>query len=338
MKIFVAGSGGWGTALALTLSENHEVTIWSFFEKEAEELKLYRENKPFLPGITLPESINITTDLSLASGAELIVLASPSFAAGQTARNLRPFVTPGTIVVNVAKGLHYGTGTPRRLSEIICEELSGTGIRFAALSGPSHAEEVGRKMPTTVVSASEDIETAIAVQDAFMTSCFRVYTSNDLVSVELGGALKNIIAIAAGVVAGMGLGDNPVAALMTRGIAEMSRLGVAMGGHMETFAGLSGIGDLIVTCTSQHSRNRRAGVMLGQGMNMEDIIKKVGGVVEGYYATQAAYTLGKALSVDLPITNECYNAMYLGKSPQESIFDLMTRAKRHESERVFWGA
>ena len=281
MKITVLGSGGWGTALALLLLDNgNDVTLWSFDPKEAQVLRETREN-PMLKGVPLPDALAITTDFSTVPDSELVVMATPSFAVRATARNVAPYLREETIVVSVAKGIEKDTA--KRLTEIIEEEIAGK-CPVVALSGPSHAEEVGRKVPTGCVAASKDMKAAEKVQDVFMNPRFRVYTNTDVTGVELGAALKNVLALCCGISDGMGLGDNTKALLMTRGMTEMARLGVAMGGHKETFAGLSGMGDLIVTCTSMHSRNRRCGILIGQGKPVEEAIKEVGATVEGYFA------------------------------------------------------
>ena len=298
MKITVLGSGGWGTALALLLLDNgNDVTLWSFDPKEAQVLRETREN-PMLKGVPLPDALAITTDFSTVPDSELVVMATPSFAVRATARNVAPYLREETIVVSVAKGIEKDTA--KRLTEIIEEEIAGK-CPVVALSGPSHAEEVGRKVPTGCVAASKDMKAAEKVQDVFMNPRFRVYTNTDVTGVELGAALKNVLALCCGISDGMGLGDNTKALLMTRGMTEMARLGVAMGGHKETFAGLSGMGDLIVTCTSMHSRNRRCGILIGQGKPVEEAIKEVGATVEGYFAALSAHQLAKKMGVEMPI-------------------------------------
>ena len=297
MKITVLGSGGWGTALALLLLDNgNDVTLWSFDPKEAQVLRETREN-PMLKGVPLPDALAITTDFSTVPDSELVVMATPSFAVRATARNVAPYLREETIVVSVAKGIEKDTA--KRLTEIIEEEIAGK-CPVVALSGPSHAEEVGRKVPTGCVAASKDMEAAEKVQDVFMNPRFRVYTNTDVTGVELGAALKNVLALCCGISDGMGLGDNTKALLMTRGMTEMARLGVAMGGHKETFAGLSGMGDLIVTCTSMHSRNRRCGILIGQGKPVEEAIKEVGATVEGYFAALSAHQLAKKMGWRCP--------------------------------------
>ncbi|MDR3645694.1 MAG: NAD(P)-dependent glycerol-3-phosphate dehydrogenase, partial [Clostridia bacterium] len=289
-SVFILGAGGWGTALAVMCVKNgHSVALWSPFKEELEAILRDGENTKLLPGVPVPADIGLTGSLDGVASADAVVLAVPSFAVRETARRLKGLLKPGSVVVNVAKGLEEDT--LRRLSEAIAEELPG--CRVAVLSGPSHAEEVSRGVPTAVVSASKSKHTALFVQQLFMTPSFRIYVNNDIVGVELGGALKNIIALAAGICDGLGLGDNTKAALMTRGITEMARLGVALGGSAQTFAGLAGIGDLIVTCTSMHSRNRRAGIFIGEGLSAKQAIEKVGMTVEGYRTTLAAYKLSQ---------------------------------------------
>lgn len=330
--IFFLGAGGWGTALAIMCANNgHEVTLWSPFEEQIATLRQDRENKKLLPGVRLPDGIELTTSLEQVGGADIVVLAVPSFAVRMTAERLHGRLLEGTVVVNVAKGLEEDS--LKRLSQVIAEELPH--CRVAALSGPSHAEEVSRGMPTTVVAASLSNSAALLTQDIFMNPKFRIYLNHDLVGVELGGALKNIIALAAGICDGMKLGDNTKAALMTRGMTEIARLGVALGGSTQTFAGLSGMGDLIVTCTSMHSRNRRAGIFIGEGLTAKEAIDRVGMTVEGYRTTLAAYRLSKTVGVEMPIVNECYQVLYEDKDPHKAIGDLMMRQRKHEIEDIW---
>ena len=329
MKITVLGSGGWGTALALVLLENgHEVTLWSYTEEESAVLRETGEN-PMLKGVPLPKSLQLTTDMRAVNGCEVVILATPSFAVRTTAANLNKEVKPGTILVTVSKGIEKDTSL--RLSQVVEEETQGK-CPVVVLSGPSHAEEVGRKVPTAVVTASKDKAAAELIQDLFMNERFRVYASDDVVGVELGGALKNVIALCAGCCDGMGFGDNIKAALMTRGLTEMARLGVTLGGRKETFAGLTGVGDLIVTCTSMHSRNRRAGILIGQGKSPEQAVKEIGAVVEGYYATATAKALADKNGVEMPITQAAYEVLYHGKDVGQVLNELMTREKKHEIE------
>ena len=329
MKISIMGSGGWGTALALVLLENgHDVTLWSYTEAESAVLKDQREN-PMLKGVPLPEGVKLTSDSSCVKGCGVVVLATPSFAVRTTARALAPLLEPGTVLVSVSKGIEKDTSLT--LTEAIAQEV-GERCPIVALSGPSHAEEVGRQIPTAVVSASKDRSAAELVQDLFMNERFRVYASDDVVGVELGAALKNVIALCAGVCDGMGYGDNTKAALMTRGLTEIARLGVAMGGRRESFAGLTGVGDLIVTCTSMHSRNRRFGILLGQGKPVDQALEEIGAVVEGYYAAANARTLAQKAGVEMPIAQAAYEVLYEGRDPKLVVIDLMGRAKRSELE------
>ncbi len=329
-KISVIGSGGWGTAIAVLLSKNgHNVTLWSYLKEESSDLAKYRENKPFLPGIKLPDSISFTNDLKEAADAEIIFMVTPSKAMKQTAENLAPYVKDGTIIVSASKGLEEST--QKRLSEVIKDKIPNALV--AVMSGPSHAEEVGLGLPTTNVVVAENLEIAQLLQDILMNDSFRVYTGTDMVGVEFGGALKNVIALAAGISDGLGFGDNTKAALMTRGMQEISRLGVALGAKAETFFGLSGIGDLIVTCTSMHSRNRRAGILIGKGYSAEDAIKEVKMVVEGFYTTKSAYLLAKRAGVEMPIVEEAHKILFEGKPARDAVLNLMLRDKKHESEK-----
>ena len=327
MKITVLGSGGWGTALSLLLLDNgNDVTLWSFLEKEAEVLRTTREN-PMLKGVVLPEALKITTSMDVLADSELVVMATPSFAVRETARKAAPLLRQDAVVVSVAKGIEKDTALC--LTQIIEEELKGKG-RVVALSGPSHAEEVGRRVPTGCVAASTDMAAAELVQDVFMSPRFRVYTNSDVLGVELGAALKNVLALCCGVSDGMGLGDNTKALLLSRGMTEMARLGVALGGRKETFAGLSGMGDLIVTCTSMHSRNRRCGILVGQGKSVEEAMKEVGATVEGYYAALSAHQLAEKAGVEMPICECAYRVLYEGQSVREVVGALMSRNKKRE--------
>jgi len=331
MNAMVYGSGAWGTALALLLLENgHDVTLWSFSEEEIRLMEERGEN-PMLVGIPLPKELKLTSDFAAGKDCDLMVLATPSFAVAETAQKIAAMLPEGAgrILVTVSKGIERETGFS--MSQII-ERETGDKCRVVALSGPSHAEEVGRQIPTGCVSASKDEAAALAVQDAFMNRRFRVYASPDIIGVELAAALKNVIALCAGVCDGFGGGDNTKAMLMTRGLAEIARLGVAMGGWKETFAGLAGVGDLIVTCTSMHSRNRRAGILIGQGKDPQAAIKEIGAVVEGYYATESAYFLAQKLGVEMPITESAYHTLYQGGSVEETMQVLMTREKKREIE------
>ena len=329
MKTAVLSDGAWGTALALTLLSNgHQVAQWGPFPDYIREIRVSRRNNRFLGGVELPPELELTEKMYEAvDGTEMIILAAPSQYMRGTLEQLAPIYS-GQILVNVSKGIE--NATRKRMSEL-CFEIIGESARFAVLSGPSHAEEVALKIPTAVVVGSDTPELTALTQQAFMNSFFRVYTSVDVVGIELGGALKNVFAIAAGVIDGMRLGDNPKAALITRGIAEMARLGVALGGRMETFSGLSGIGDMIVTCTSGHSRNRHVGEELGKGRSIDDIQKEMGLVVaEGVKTAKSAYELAKSAGVETPIVNEVYQAIYEGKDSRRGVRDLMTRKPKPE--------
>ena len=329
MKITVLGSGGWGTALALLLLENgNDVTLWSYAEEESKKLRETREN-PLLPGVKLPEEMQFSTDMACVKGCGAIVMATPSFAVRSTAAQLRELADEGTIIISVSKGIEKDTSL--RLSQIIEEELQGK-CPVVVLSGPSHAEEVGRHIPTGVVAAADDEEIAKKVQDLFMNQRFRVYTTDDKVGTEICAAMKNVIALCAGCCDGMGYGDNTKAMLMTRGLAEMARLGVALGGRKESFNGLAGVGDLIVTCCSMHSRNRRCGILIGQGKPVDEAIKEIGAVVEGYYAAANARALAQKAGVEMPIAQAAYEVLYEGRDVRTVIVDLMSRAKRSELE------
>jgi len=328
MKIAVIGSGSWGTAAAVLLAKHtDEVFLWSWKEEESKRIDEFRENREYLPGVRLEENIICTHDMQKAvENAGLIVTVVPSPATRTTARELAKHIKSGQGVVNLSKGLEEGTLL--RLSEVYREEIPG--VRLAVMSGPSHAEEVSKGLPTTNVVASDDEDLAKLVQDVFMDEYFRVYTGNDMIGVELGGALKNVIALCAGICDGLGYGDNTKAALMTRGIAEITRLGVKMGAEAETFAGLSGIGDLIVTCTSMHSRNRRAGILLGQGKSLSETLEEIHMVVEGVNAAKSALALSEKYGVTMPIVKEANEILYNNKNAREAVFALMTRDKTNE--------
>ena len=330
MKTAVLSDGAWGTALALTLIGNgHDVIQWGPFPEYICELRNTHKNNKFLPGIELPDELKFSSDMQeTVEDAEIIVLASPSQFMRQTLEKLAPFYSKNQILVNVAKGIEMGS--LKRMSEL-CREVLGPDCLYTVLSGPSHAEEVSKRCPTAVVVGSEDSDAAAKVQEAFMNSNFRVYTSDDVVGIELGGALKNVFAIAAGIIDGMELGDNPKAALITRGIAEMARLGIALGGRFETFSGLSGIGDMIVTCTSGHSRNRHVGEELGRGRSIEEIQADMGLVVaEGVKTAKSAYNLAKNAGVETPIVNEIYSGIYMDKDSRQGVIDLMNRKAKKE--------
>lgn len=332
-KIAVIGSGSWGTALAVLLHNNkHSISLWSFKKEEVQNIKSCGENTEFLPGIKIPKEINVTNDETVVEDADIIVFATPSKFVRNIAQRFSAYINENQIIVNVAKGLE--DNTLYRLSEVIENVIPICPV--CVLSGPSHAEEVALSIPTVCVVSCKDILVAQQIQDVFMNSVFRVYTSEDIIGVEIGGALKNVIALAAGASDGMGYGDNTKAALMTRGIAEIARLGIAMGAKAETFAGLSGIGDLIVTCTSMHSRNRRAGILLGKGKSLEEALYEVHQVVEGVNTAKAAYDLAKKYNVEMPITAEVNKVLFEGKDTKQAVIDLMNRNKtvEHQQEQV----
>ena len=331
MKAAVIGSGAWGTALAIRLRKNgHDVTLWTFEKELIPEMVETRRN-PRLPGAVLPEGLKISGDYACAKGCKLIVMASPSFPTRSVCRGVAPFIDEDAVLVSVTKGLEADTHL--RMSEIVAQE---TGKEVVALTGPSHAEEVSIDVPTGLLAACQNQEKAELVQDAFMSDALRVYTSSDPIGAELGAALKNVIALCAGITDGLGFGDNTKAMLMTRGLTETARLGVAMGARKETFAGLAGVGDLIVTCTSMHSRNRRAGILIGQGKDVQTAMKEVGAVVEGYYAAKSAYELGKAEGIDMPITEAAYKVLYEGADVKQAVQALLARQRKAESEDAGW--
>ncbi len=331
-KIGVLGGGSWGTALSILLSnKGKDVELWVKNEQQYEGIRKSRENSKYLPGIILPENLKVLNDLeNVIYKKDIILLSVPTHAIRETLNSIKQIITKEQIIVNVAKGIEIDTLL--RVSEIVGEILPDN--KFVCLSGPSHAEEVARNIPTTIVSSSTDIIAAEHIQDVFMSANFRVYTNLDLVGVELGGALKNIIALGAGISDGLGYGDNTKAALMTRGISEMARLGARMGASLDTFWGLSGIGDLIVTCTSMHSRNRRAGILIGEGRSTEEAIEEIGMVVEGIKTTKSAYKLSEKYNIDLPITGELYRVLYENSNIKESVPNLMGRDKKHEMENL----
>lgn len=332
-SIGVIGAGTWGTALAVLLNGNgHQVIIWSAIPQEIEELKAARIHRN-LPDVKIPETIGFTGDLKEAmEGKDLLVLAVPSVFVRETAQKMKAFIKEGQVITNVAKGIEEHT--LMTLSQIIEEELPGAEV--TVLSGPSHAEEVGRGLPTTCVAGAHRKQAAEFVQGIFMSHVFRVYTSPDILGIELGGALKNVIALAAGMADGLGYGDNTKAALITRGIAEISRLGMDMGGRMETFAGLTGIGDLIVTCASMHSRNRRAGILIGKGYTMEEAMSEVKMVVEGVYSAKAALALSRQYHVSMPIVEQVNAILFDGMPAREAVLELMLRDKRMENSGLEW--
>ena len=331
MKVSVVGSGAWGTALAIRLHKNgHDVTMWTFEKDLIEEMEQTRRN-PRLPNAELPEGLKISGDYACVRGSKLVVIASPSFPMRSVCRGVAPYIDEDAVVVSVTKGIE--DGTCKRMSQIVADE---TGKKVVVLCGPSHAEEVALDMPTGCLAACEDQALAEFVQDAFMSEYFRIYTSSDPVGAELGAALKNVIALCAGVCDGLGAGDNTKAMLMTRGLTEIARLGVAMGAHKDTFAGLTGVGDLIVTCTSMHSRNRRAGILIGQGKDVQEAMKEVGAVVEGYYAAKSAWALAQKMGVEMPITEAAYKVLYEGLSAKDMTRQLLNRGKKAESEDAGW--
>ncbi len=331
--IALVGAGGWGTALGnLLAKKGYNVRMWAYLKEEKEELETFRENKRFLPGVKLSDNIEFTNDMEYCiKDALCIVSAVPSKAVASTSANIAKYIdVKNQRLITVSKGLD--ADTQERLSQIIARNIPE--VNLAVLSGPSHAEEVANEMATTNVAASESAETAEFVQELFMTDYFRVYTNTDVIGVELGGALKNIIALCAGVLDGMGMGDNAKAALMTRGMTEISRLGVKLGAKLETFFGLTGMGDLIVTCTSMHSRNRRAGMLIGKGKTASQAIDEVKMVVEGVPATIAAYKLAKKVGVEMPIVDSIYAVLNEEKSAKECLMGLMTRPKKSETEQL----
>ena len=331
MKAAVIGAGAWGTALAGVLAQNgHETYLWCRREERAQEIRNTGFN-PRLPGFHLPENIYATSDPSCVRDCPLVVIASPSSYLRPVCQAVAPYLEPDTVMVSVTKGIEQDSLL--RMSQVVAQECSRPVV---ALSGPCHAEEVADGQPAGCLAACENQELAEFVQDAFMSETFRVYTSPDAVGTELGGALKNVIALCAGVLDGLGLGDNTKAMLMTRGLTEIARLGVSLGAHKETLAGLAGVGDLIVTCTSMHSRNRRAGILIGQGHTAQSAMEQVGAVVEGYYATRSAYTLGKRQHIDMPIVDAAYQVLYENADVRQVIQSLLTRQRKAEPEDAGW--
>ena len=329
----IIGAGTWGTALAVLLSNNgQDVTIWSAFDTEIQEMSRTRRHKN-LPEVVLPDQIQMTADLRTAMAEkDMLIMAVPSVYVRSTAAKMKEYLRYGQIVVDVAKGIEEQS--LMTMSQVIEEELPLAEV--AVLSGPSHAEEVSRGLPTTCVAAAHRTKTAEFMQSVFMSPVFRVYTSPDMLGVEIGAALKNVIALAAGTADGLGCGDNTKAALITRGIAEIARLGIAMGGKQQTFYGLSGIGDLIVTCASMHSRNRRAGILIGKGYTMDEAMKEVQMVVEGVYSAKAGLLLAQKYGCDMPIVSQVNQVLFDGKSPKEALADLMMRDPRIESSDLPW--
>ena len=334
-RVAVLGAGSWGTALAVLLANKGlSVRLWGRLEDGVQEMQKSRENRFFLPEVRLPEGLEVTEDKDqVMMDADAVVFAVPAQAVREVVRRFRSFLQPGRILINTAKGIE--TQSLLRLSQVLKQELSREFWPcISVLSGPSHAEEVARDLPTAVVAAADSQAVAEAVQDLFMTPRFRVYANLDVVGVELGAALKNVIALSTGISDGMGYGDNTRAALMTRGLTEIKRLGIALGAQSQTFAGLTGLGDLIVTCNSMHSRNRRAGMMLGQGHSLTEVLHSIGMVVEGVETTKAAYHLAARLGVEMPITNQIYRVLFEDLSPPVAVENLMLRLKKHELEEV----
>lgn len=332
MKTAVVGAGAWGTALAILLCKNgHDTTLWCRSEARAAEVQDTRVN-PRLPKVELPRQLHICADPSCVADCQMVVIASPSFPIRQVLAAIAPYLRPDTLLVSVTKGIE--DGTLLRMSQVVSQETGHENV--VALTGPCHAEEVAVGIPSGCLAACGDKGCAELVQDAFMSDTFRVYTSPDVVGAELGGALKNVIALCAGVVAGLGFGDNTKAMLMTRGLTEMARLGVSLGAQKSTLAGLSGIGDLIVTCTSQHSRNNRAGMLIGQGCTPRQAMEQVGAVVEGYYASKSAWELCQKQNVEMPIIHAAYQVLYEGADPRQAVSALLLRQRRAESEDAGW--
>lgn len=332
MKTAVIGSGAWGTALATLLCKNgHETTLWCRSEARAAEIRTSRIN-PRLPQVRLPDTLVLSASPECARGCRMVVIACPSFPIRSVCQTVAPYIGQDTVVVSVTKGIEEGTLL--RMSQVVAQETGHEKI--VALTGPCHAEEVAAGLPTGCLAACAQREMAELVQDAFMSDTFRVYTSPDIIGAELGGALKNVIALCSGVAAGMGFGDNTKAMLMTRGLTEMARLGVSLGAQKDTLAGLSGIGDLIVTCTSLHSRNNRAGILIGQGLSPQEAMEQVGAVVEGYYAAKSAWELCQKQQVDMPIIHAAYQVLYENVDARKAVAALLTRQRKAESEDAGW--
>lgn len=333
-RIAVLGAGSWGTALAVLLANNgHKVFIWARDPEQCEKISRTRENHKYLPGISLPHQVTILNDLrEVLLVQDLIVLAVPSHSVRELAREISSRISSNTIIVNTAKGFEPKSFI--RLSQVLQEELPLFSLdNITLLSGPSHAEEVGRNLPTAVVVAANNKRVAERIQDIFMNHSFRVYINLDITGVEIAGALKNVIALGTGISDGLGYGDNAKAALITRGLAEITRLGVGLGAEVQTFSGLAGLGDLVVTCTSMHSRNRRAGIQIGQGQALNQVLHNMGMVVEGINTTQAAYHLAHRSGIVMPITEQMFKVLFEGKDPKEAVISLMSRSKTHEGER-----
>ncbi|MCR4430085.1 MAG: NAD(P)H-dependent glycerol-3-phosphate dehydrogenase [Tepidanaerobacteraceae bacterium] len=337
MKVAVVGAGGWGTTLANMLAQNGiAVSLWSRRPELAEEIKICRENKAYLPGIKISNNIFISSDIErVVHDSEFVVMAVPSHSMGEIARRIARHLKDDAIIISAAKGLE--TDSFRRMSEVLEQELpSKFSKNIAVLSGPSHAEEVSKELPTAVVAASAVRQVAELVQDIFMNNYFRVYTNPDVVGVEIGGALKNVIAICSGISDGLGFGDNTRSALMTRGIVEITRLGIRLGAMPATFGGLSGIGDLIVTCSSLYSRNRRAGIEIGRGKTVKQVAESTKMVIEGINTTKAAFLLAKKLNIEMPITEQAYAVLFQNKNPLDAVTTLMNRRGKHEIEDIIF--
>lgn len=333
-RVAVVGSGSWGTALATVLAQKVKVNMWSLDSQVVDEINNCKTNKNYLPDLIIPENIEASTDLErTVTNSDVVVMSVPSQAFRENIKKVLPHLKKDAIIVNTSKGIEESSLS--RISEVFHQEApEELHKNFVVLSGPSHAEEVSKGIPTTVVAAGKNRIICEQIQDLFMSPFFRVYTNPDVVGVEMGGALKNVIAICTGISDGLEFGDNTKAAIMTRGLAEIARLGVAMGANHLTFAGLAGVGDLIVTCTSMHSRNRRFGIEVGKGSTVEDALKHVRMVVEGYKTAMAAYRLSQKYHVEMPITEQAYNVLYQGQNPLEAVSNLMMRGKKHESEEV----
>ncbi|MCC5911890.1 MAG: NAD(P)H-dependent glycerol-3-phosphate dehydrogenase [Clostridiaceae bacterium] len=331
-SVTVLGAGSWGSALSIVLNSNGQhVKLWMRSQEQYNTIKETGKNPKYLSDVTIPSSIELFTEITEAiRDTDIILITVPTQKVREVLQQIKPHIKENQIIVNAAKGIEQKSQL--RVSEIVAEELGNQP--YAMLSGPSHAEEAANNMPTTVVAASSSRETAQLVQEVFMTNSFRVYTNPDVAGVELGGALKNVIAFGAGIADGLGFGDNAKAALMTRGIREIARLGKAMGADIATFAGLSGIGDLIVTCTSMHSRNRRAGILMGKGKSLEETLKEIGMVVEGITTTNVAYELAQKYGIEMPITEEIYGVLYQNRNPKAAVESLMSRSKKNEIEEI----
>lgn len=334
MKITLCGGGSWGTAIARLLSnKGHELNFYIRNKEVIEDIRKNKENTKYLPGAKFEKEINLTNNLdSVLEDIDVFIIAVPTSSIREILTSIKDKISKDVIIVNLSKGIEVESLD--RISEISTEILKDNP--FVALSGPSHAEEVGKDIPTTLVASSENLKVAQTIQHEFSTPIFRIYTNPDLVGVEMGGALKNIIALAAGMNDGLAYGDNSKAALMTRGIYEMSKLGISLGANPHTFNGLSGIGDLIVTCTSMHSRNRRAGILIGEGKSMEEACNEVGQVVEGVKTVKSAYKLAKLKNIEMPITNALYKVLYEGYDPNKAVYELMTRENKDEIEQIFF--